>query len=41
LTQDYATISTTVRWIVCIGRAVTATSFIYEPHIPTNYVQKF
>ena len=41
LTQDYATVSTTVRWIVCIGRAVTADTFIYEPHIPTNYVQNF
>ena len=41
LTQDYVTLTTTVRWIVCVGRAVTPTSFIYEPHIPTNYTQVF
>ena len=41
LTQDYLSLSTTVRWIICVGRAVTPTSFIYEPHLPTNYVQDF
>jgi hypothetical protein len=41
LTQDFATLTTSTRWIVCVGKAVNSTSFIFEPHIPTNYIQNF
>jgi hypothetical protein len=36
LTQNYATIAASLPWIVCVGRAVTADSFLFEPHIPQN-----
>jgi hypothetical protein len=34
LTQDYATVVATCQWVVVIGRAISSTQFIYEPHIP-------
>jgi hypothetical protein len=34
LTQDYASVSA-LAWIVCVGKALTVTSFVFEPHIPT------
>ena len=39
LTQDYQGTVVNLPWIVCIGRADTAESFVYEPQVPTNYVQ--
>lgn len=41
LTQDYSTLITTTRWIVCIGKAITSTSFLYQPQLPTNIIQNF
>jgi hypothetical protein len=39
LTQDYQGTVVNLPWIVCIGRADTTESFVYEPQVPTNYVQ--
>ncbi len=41
LTQDFTTLTQNVRWVICVGKAITATTFMYEPHIPTNYIQSF
>jgi hypothetical protein len=30
-----------VGWIICVGRAISATEFIYEPHLPTRYAAFF
>lgn len=41
LTQDYNAIisgGSPVLWIICVGRAISADTFIYEPHIPTRVV---
>jgi len=35
LTQDYSTITQNVAWTVCVGRAITATTFLFQPHLPT------
>jgi hypothetical protein len=34
LTQNYATLITEVQWVICVGRAISTTSFLYEPHLP-------
>ena len=34
ITQDYSTINSTCQWVVVVGRAITPTQFIFEPHIP-------
>jgi len=34
LTQDYSVVVSTCQWVVVIGRAISPTQFIYEPHIP-------
>ena len=34
ITQDYATVISTCQWVVVVGRAISPTQFIYEPHIP-------
>jgi hypothetical protein len=37
LTQDYATLITSgVNWVVVVGRAISADSFVFEPHVPTT-----
>jgi ABC-type uncharacterized transport system permease subunit len=36
ITQDFAAASAT-GWVVCVGRSVSPTEFIYEPHIPTRF----
>jgi hypothetical protein len=41
LTQDYATLVTQVSWIVYVGRATAADTFIYEPHIPQRLLLTF
>src|SRR5579863_5846100 len=41
VTQDYATLITQVGWIIVVGRAITATEFVYEPHLPTRYSSQF
>lgn len=41
LTQDYADLVQNARWIVCVGKAVSADSFIYQPHLPTNFTLNF
>lgn len=41
LTQDFTNLAATTRWIIVVGKAVSSTSFIFEPHIPTNYVLNF
>lgn len=37
LTQDYATLITEVGWVICVGRAINSTDFIWEPHIPNRF----
>lgn len=34
LTQDFASLPTSAYWVVAVGRAVSATDFIFEPHLP-------
>jgi hypothetical protein len=34
LTQDYTTLITEVQWVICVGKAINANTFIYEPHLP-------
>ena len=41
ITQDYATLITQVQWILCVGRALTADTFLWEPHIPTRFNMTF
>lgn len=41
LTQRYVVVASNARWIICIGKAITPTSFLYTPHIPVNYMQNF
>jgi len=41
LTQDFDTLITEVQWIICVGRAVTSDTFVYEPHIPSRFVETF
>lgn len=41
LTQNYTALTQNVRWIICIGRALTATTFLYQPHLPVNYTLNF
>jgi acyl-coenzyme A thioesterase PaaI-like protein len=41
LTQDFADLIVNVRWIVAIGKAITTNTFMFAPHIPTNFVQNF
>jgi hypothetical protein len=41
LTQDFNSILSTVNWVICVGRAVSRHSFVYEPHIPTRTVLGF
>lgn len=41
LTQDYAALVQVARWIICIGKALTPGTFMFQPHIPTNYIQNF
>ena len=36
ITQDFAAASAT-GWVVVVGRSVSPTEFIYEPHIPTRF----
>lgn len=37
LTQDYASLLPAVGWVICVGRAIAADTFIYEPHVPTRF----
>jgi len=30
-----------VGWVICVGRAISATEFIYEPHLPTRFASFF
>jgi len=49
VTQDFTSLITgspnaavgPVGWIICVGRAISATEFIYEPHIPTRFASFF
>jgi hypothetical protein len=41
LTQDYSSLVQNVRWIMCVGKALTSDTFMYQPHIPTNYTLNF
>ena len=41
LTQDYSSLFTMsppaqVGWIVVVGKALSTTEFVYEPHVPTR-----
>jgi len=36
ITQDFARASAT-GWVIVVGRSVSPTEFIYEPHIPTRF----
>jgi hypothetical protein len=35
LTQDFSSVASQ-NWVICVGKAVTTTSFLYEPHLPTT-----
>jgi hypothetical protein len=39
--QDYATLITEVQWIICVGRAISADTFLWEPHIPQRFNLRF
>jgi hypothetical protein len=50
VTQDFASLlnggsgsppGPAVGWIICVGRAISATEFLYEPHIPTRFASFF
>lgn len=41
MTQDFNSILGNVQWIVCVGKAVTATTIIYQPHIPSRSVMRY
>jgi hypothetical protein len=42
LTQDYnGTILPNCSWIIVVGRALDASTFVYEPHIPSRLVGNF
>lgn len=49
VTQDFTSLITgspnptvgPVGWIICVGRAISATEFIYEPHLPTRFASFF
>lgn len=34
LTQNFASLPTSAFWVVVVGRAISATEFIFEPHLP-------
>ena len=41
ITQDYDLLITQVQWIVCVGRAATTDTFIWEPHVPQRFNMVF
>jgi hypothetical protein len=41
ITQDYQNLITVVQWIICVGRAITPDSFLWEPHIPQRFNMAF
>jgi len=44
MTQDYESLisgSTPVQWIICVGRAISSDTFIWEPHIPSRFNMTF
>lgn len=41
VTQDFAALIEGVGWIICVGRAISTTNFIYEPHLPTRFANFF
>jgi hypothetical protein len=40
-TQNYDSLLTEVQWVICMGKALTSDSFLYEPHIPQRTVVGF
>jgi hypothetical protein len=40
-TQDYATLITQVRFVCYIGKAVDTETFIFEPHVPSQFAGPF
>lgn len=41
VTQNYATLITEVQWIICVGKALTAATMLWEPHVPTRFNMAF
>jgi hypothetical protein len=41
VTQDYATLITEVQWVICVGRAFDADTFLWEPHVPQRFNMTF
>jgi hypothetical protein len=39
LTQDYSSVAANCKWVIVVGRAISANQFLYEPHIP-NLLQQ-
>lgn len=37
ITQNYSTLITQVGWVICVGRAISADTILYEPHVPTRF----
>ena len=36
LTQDFSIITSSCRWLICVGRAISPTDFLYEPNLPVD-----
>ena len=36
LTEDFTMVKTTCRWVIGVGKAISATDFIYEPQLPMD-----
>jgi hypothetical protein len=36
LTQDYTTLVTQVDWVCVVGKAITPTTLMFQPHLPTR-----
>ena len=41
ITQDYPALIAEVQWVICVGRAITTDSFLWEPHIPQRFNMAF
>jgi hypothetical protein len=41
LTQDFSNLTTSVQWVVCVGKALSPTTFLYEPQVPTRIIVGF
>jgi hypothetical protein len=36
INQDYNTTAASCRWIVVVGKAISPTEFVFQPHLPTD-----